>query len=114
MRLTSITLRGTMQGPLWWPVGEFCETEFCKDFAAPHAPHSPWQVNWTNLASALQTALKCGDFRGGMGGLVCGQIIYRLAGEGRLISVAKPLRDMSAAKDFLLVQENAAREGHTK
>lgn len=107
MRLTSITLRGTMQGPIWWPVGEVCEAEFSKDFAAPHAPHSPWQTDWTDLDDALQAALESGDFQGGMGDLVCGQIVYHLAGEGRSISIAKPLEEMSAAADYLARENDA-------
>lgn len=106
-RLVSINLSGTMQGPIFWPVGEVCEMEFSVDFAAPDAPHSPWQKDWPGLDEALQEALSCGDFQGGMGDLVSGTLSFTLIGEAqpgrtpvRRI-VAKALEDMHAAADYL-------------
>lgn len=101
MQLTHITLQGTMQGSIWWPAGEIWEMEFSQDFMAPKAPHSPWQTDWINLDEALQECLGCGDFQGGIGDLVCGSIIFHLAGNGRLKKLSKPLEDIKAAQRYL-------------
>lgn len=77
MQLTYITLQGTMQGAIYWPVGEIFEMEFSQDFAAPKSPHSPWQIDWIDIDEALQSCLYAGDFQGGMGDLVCGSMKRR-------------------------------------
>ena len=101
MRLTHITLSGTMQGPIWWPVGEICETEFAKAFAAPGLKNNPWLDEWTCLDDALQAALNCGDFQGGMGDLVCGEITFHLAGCGKRATKTRTLENMAAVKGYL-------------
>lgn len=101
LKLTHITIEGTMQGPIWWPAGEVCETCFDVDFAAPKAPHSPWQKDWSTLDEALQEALSCGDFQGGMGDLVYGQITFHLAGNGRSKTISRSLEDLAAAQPYL-------------
>jgi hypothetical protein len=100
MKLTHITLSGVMVGSLWMPSVEG-ETEFNMDFAAPGAPHSPWQVDWQNIDEALQAALATGDFVGGMGDLVCGTLTFHMAGDGRSATISKPLEKLAAAKRYL-------------
>ena len=102
MQLTYITLQGTMQGAIYWPVGEIFEMAFSQDFAAPKSPHSPWQIDWIDIDEALQRCLDAGDFQGGMGDLVCGSIIFHLAGNGRFKTLSKPLEDMKAAQRYLV------------
>lgn len=101
MKLVSITLAGVMCGPIWWPAGEVCTTEFHKDFAAPGAPHSPWQEDWQSLDEALQSVLTCSDFQGGQGELVEGIITFHMAGERATATVSKSLEVMHAAKPYL-------------
>lgn len=101
LRLSTITLSGTMQGPIWWPTGAICEMDFSQDFMPPNCPHSPWALDWTSLDDALQSALASGDFQGGMGDLVCGQITFTLCGDGREVRISKPLEGLAAAQDYL-------------
>lgn len=105
LTLTHITLQGTMEGIFWQyafdPGAYPCEVSFTKDFAAPGAPHSPWQSDWVSLDEALQEALATGDLVGGMGDLVEGSIVFHMVGEGRSVRITKDLSTMDAAKGYL-------------
>lgn len=105
MQLTHITLAGTMQGPIWWPAGEVCTTEFYKDFAAPKAPRSPWQEDWLSVDEALQSVLSCGDFQGGMGDLVGGTITFHLADNKGYRTVTRYLENLRAARRYLATEQ---------
>ena len=104
-QLTNIRLCGTMQGPIWWPYGEICETRFRKDFNPPRAG-STLSNDWPGLDEALQQALACGDFEGGMGDLVDGWLEFRLsrAGGRDVRTVCKSLEDLHGAQDYLAPQ----------
>jgi len=101
MKLHEIEIRGTMSGPIWWPAGEICETEFRARFNPPNASRSPFRHDWETLDEALQRALDSGDFQGGIGDIVCGEIIFHLAGDNRRATIAKPLDTLAAAQSYM-------------
>lgn len=100
MQLTSIKIEGVMQGPIWWPAGEVCETTFRKTFNPPRGPRSPFSHDWCNLDEALQLALSSGDFQGGMGEIACGEITFEMTDGRKRCTVSKPLDELAAARPY--------------
>ena len=104
MQLVNIRLYGVMQGPIYWPVGEICDVQFCKDFNPPHAP--TLSNDWPGFDEAMQEALECGDFQVGMGDLLGGWLEFHLVDQRgtsahRQTTICKALEDMVAARPYL-------------
>lgn len=103
--LETITLRGTMQGPIYWPVGDVCEMSFDVAFNPPHAAYrSAFRQDWHSLDDALQHVLGCGDFMGGMGDLQEGWLAFTMWDGARRITVEKPLSAMAGARHYLAAE----------
>ena len=104
MQLTHITIRGDMVASAWGSMlGDdtadmLCE--FAVDYAAPKAPHSPWQRDWQDLRTALMEASESGDMIGGRGDIVQAQIIFHLAAPGLSLSIARELRPTANTADL--------------
>ncbi len=104
MQLTHITIRGTMIATAWGSMlgddtaGMQCE--FSADYAAPKAPHSPWQRDWQDLRTALMEASESGDMIGGRGDIIDAAITFHMAERGKRLEVTRYLSPTPNTSDL--------------
>lgn len=95
MELTHITIAGTMRGSAWGcTLGDDTadmEIEFSMDFAAPHAPHSPWKKDWCGMRDALDQATSSGDLIGGQGSIINAYVVFHLVEPGKFLNVTREI-----------------------
>lgn len=104
MKLTHITIAGTMIASAWGSMlGDDTadmECDFCADYAAPNAPHSPWQRDWQDMRSALMEASESGDMIGGRGDIIDARITFHMAEPGKRLEVTRYLAPTPTTADL--------------
>lgn len=104
MRLTHITISGTMLASAWGSMlGDNTadmECEFSASYTAPRAPHSPWCRDWQDLRTALMEASESGDLIGGRGDITDAWITFHMAGNGRTATRTRVLAPCPATADL--------------